>query len=44
MLEEMNPQLHLSENLKPRRNITLCVKIQVMEIEVWRIVGVVLLE
>jgi hypothetical protein len=30
----MEPQLHLSENLKPSRNIALLVKIQAMEMEI----------
>jgi len=34
MLEEMKPQLHLPENLKPSRNITLFVKLQAMEMEI----------
>jgi len=44
MLEEMKPQLHLPENLKPSRNITLFVKLQAMEMEIWRIVSIALLE
>jgi hypothetical protein len=44
VVEEMKPQLHRSKNLKPRRNITLFVRIQAVETEIVRIVSMVSLE
>jgi len=40
----MKLQLHLPENLKPSRNITMFVRLQAMEMEIGRIVSMVLLE